>query len=153
MFNPDQPPSTGEGNIKPEQEISPEISQQRKINRIASLLELAEEGVEEKYTIANSAVDDLLNEIEKVRSEGIDLSPTENFDNRIEQLESRAPLTEVNSCLEKAQNFRGQEDKLPLASWYWEAREKLNTYKDKIKKEELEDLQKVLNEIEKELGM
>jgi len=64
-----------------------------------------------------------------------------------------APLVEIQSCLEKAQTFVGQDDKLPLASWYWETKKKLEDYKDKVEKTELEKIETELDKIKEELGI
>ena len=136
-----------------EQETSLEVLQQRAIYKITTLLEVAEEAVEKKYTIASYPVEDLLAEIEKIDSDEIDLSSIENFDARIEQLKAMAPLIEIESCIEKAQSFMGKDDKLPLASWYWEAKNKFDDFFDQMDEADHEKIQGELEEIKKELGI
>jgi hypothetical protein len=136
-----------------------ETFEQRQIYRMASLLEIAEKAADEKYTITDEIVKKLQENIEEVRSKGIDLSEIKNFDERINKLTGEAPMISVEGSLNKMRETKADEKigehekKLALASWYWHIKEKLDKHKDKIEDENKERIETELGKTAKELGI
>lgn len=138
---------------KLENGVSKEVNSERLTNRVNAMLEIAEEYVNKKSIIANMGVEDLLESINNAEENEVDLLDIKNFQERVDKLKEAGPVAEIEGSLHNAKQFLGKDDKIPLASWYWLTKNKLDKYRGIIPKNNEDKISSELNEIAKELGI
>jgi hypothetical protein len=120
---------------------------------IRGLLEVVGQGIEKGYTSSVQNVRELIQRVEKARSQGVDLSTINDLDKRIEQMHENAPMSTIKSSLKQVESLEGKDRKRTLGSWYYYIEDILNSNKDSFEPEEVEKINKKLKKIRQELGL